>query len=134
LQLESNPLPELAWRVRRGEPGAAEEFRREMSLALEGMVRLALRKRACFSPFEEQARAEAGRLQDQSDGQITPDVLVRETASRVCQAMIGRLQVSGRTPDTVACVGAGSGSRTHQTVVSSVRSGVRCRWPSVTGE
>ncbi len=133
MQPESNPLQELAWRVRCGEPGAAEEFRREMSLALEGMVRLALRKRACFNPFEEQAREEADRLQGQSDGQLTRDELVRETASQVCQAMIGRLEATGRVQDTVACVGAGSGSRKHQTMVSSARAGARCNWPSVTG-
>src|SRR5437879_5499717 len=77
LQLQSNPLRELARRVRCGEPQAAEEFRREMSLALEGMVRLALRKHDCFSPFEERARAEADRLQDLSDGQLPSDDLVR---------------------------------------------------------
>jgi hypothetical protein len=132
LQLENNPLQELAGRVRHGEPGAAEAFRRVMSLALEGMVRLALRKRACFSPFEDQARAEADRLQDQSDGQLTRNELVRETASRVCQAMIGRLQ-AGRAQDTVAGVGAGPGSRSHQTVVSRAWSGAGCQWPPVTG-
>jgi len=125
LQLETNPLQELAWRVRCGEPGAAEEFRREMSLALEGMVRLALRKRACFSPFEEHARAEADRLQDLSDGQLPTDDLVRLTASQVCQAMIGRLQAGGRLQDTVAGSGAGSGSLKHQTVVSSKCSGAK---------
>ena len=133
MQLETNPLQELAGRVRCGQPGAAEDFRRQMSLALEGMVRLALRKRSCLSPFEEQARAEADRLQDHGDGQLTRDELVRETASRVCQAMIGRLQASGRTQDTVVCVGAGPGSRAHQTVVSSARSGHRCQWPSAAG-
>src|SRR5262249_32160010 len=133
LQLDTNPLQELAWRVRRGEPGAAEEFRREMSLALEGMVRLALRKRACFSPFEEQARAEAARLQDQNDGQLPRNELARQTASRVCQAMIGRLQAGARIQDTLACVAAGSGSRQHQTVAESAWSAVPCQWPSVTG-
>jgi len=96
MQLESNPLQELARRVRCGEPQAAEEFRREMSLALEGMVRLALRKRDFLSPFEEHARAEADRLQDLSDGQLPRDDLVRQTASQVCRAMIGRLQAGGR--------------------------------------
>src|SRR5262245_41013922 len=104
-----------------------------MSLALEGMVRLALRKRACFSPFEEHARAEADRLQDLSDGQLPTDDLVRRTASQVCQAMIGRLQAGGRLQDTVAGSGAGSGSLKHQTVVSSECSGVSCKWPPVTG-
>jgi hypothetical protein len=126
LQLQNNPLQELARRMRRGEPDAAEEFRREMSLALEGMVRLALRKRVCFNPFEQHARAEADRLQDMSDGQLPTDELVRQTASQVCQAMIGRLQAGGRIQDTVACVGAGSGSLKHLTVAGSEWSGVRC--------
>jgi hypothetical protein len=126
LQLDNNPLQELARRVRRGEPEAAEVFRREMSLALEGMVRLALRKRACFSPFEEHARAEADRLQDLSDGRLARDELARQTASQVCQAMIGRLQAGGRIEDTFACIGAGSGSLKYQTVVSTEGSGVSC--------
>jgi hypothetical protein len=133
LQLENNPLQQLARRVRSGEPEAAEEFRREMSLALEGMVRLALRKRACFSPFEEHARAEANRLQDMSDGQLPRDELARQTASQVCQAMIGRLQACGQIQDTAASVGEGSGSLKHQTVVGSEWSGVSRKWPPVTG-
>ena len=120
MQHEGNPLGELARRARSGDPGAAEEFRREMSLALEGMVRLALRKRACFSPFEAQARAEADRLQDQSDGPLPRDELARQTARQVCQAMIGRLQAGGRVQDTVACAGAGCGVLEHQTVAGSV--------------
>jgi hypothetical protein len=133
LQPENNPLQELAGRVRCGEPGAADEFRREMSLALEGMVRLALRKRSCFSPFEEQARAEAERLQHQSDSHLPPHELARQTASRVCQAMIGRLQTGGRIEDTVTCVGAGPGSRMDQTVVGSAWSGAGCQWQSAPG-
>jgi hypothetical protein len=121
LRLEDNPLQELARRVRSGEPDAAEEFRREMTLALEGMVRLALRKRACFSSFEEQARTQAGQLQDNSDGQLPRDELARQTASQLCQAMIGCLQAGGRIQDTVACVGAGAGSLKRQT------------WPVVCG-
>jgi hypothetical protein len=105
LQLADNPLQELARRVRCGEPEAAEEFRREMSLALEGMVRLALRKRTCFSPFEEHARAEADRLQDLSSRPLPTNELARQTATQVCQAMIGRLQAGGRIQDTIACVG-----------------------------
>ena len=126
MKLEDNPLRELARRVRCGEPDAAAEFRREMSLALEGMVRLALRKRAGFNPFEEHARAEADRLQDRSDGPLPRDELVRQTASQVCQAMIGRLQAGGRLPDTVACGALGSGSLQHQTVVSLEWSGISC--------
>jgi hypothetical protein len=116
MQLENNPLEELARRVRCGEPGAAEEFRREMSLALEGMVRLALRKRACFNPFEEYARAEAERLQETSDWQLPRDELARQTAAQVCQDMIGRLQAGGRIQDTVLCVAAGRGFLKDQTV------------------
>jgi hypothetical protein len=126
LRLETNPLQELARRVRCGEPEAAERFRREMSLALEGMVRLALRKCTGFNPFEEHVRAEADRLQDLSDGQLPRAELVRQTASQVCQAMIGRLQAGGRLPDTVACAVAGSGSLPPQTVVSREWSGMIC--------
>ena len=104
MQHENNPLQELARRVRCGDSDAAVEFRREMNLALEGMVRLALRKRACFSPFEEHARAEADRLQATSDGQLPRDELARQTAGQVCQAMIGRLQAGGRIQDSLACV------------------------------
>jgi hypothetical protein len=118
LQHENNPLQELAWRVRCGEPQAAEEFRREMSVALEGMVRLALRKRSCLNPFEQQARAEADRLQERNDGQLPRDELARRTANQVCQTMIGRLQAGARIHDTVASVIAGSGPQKHQTVVN----------------
>jgi hypothetical protein len=133
LRSENNPLVELARRVRHGEPEAAEEFRREMSPALEGMVRLALRKRACLSPFEEQARAEADRLQDLSNRQLPRNELARQTASQVCQAMIGRLQAGGRIEDTVASVAAGCGSLKAQTVTSSDWTGGSGQWPPVTG-
>jgi hypothetical protein len=126
LQLETNPLQELARRVRSGEPEAADEFRREMCLALEGMVRLALRKRACFSPFEEHARAEADRLQDQSHKQLPRDELARQTALQVCQNMIGRLQAGGRIQDTIICLGAGTGSLQPSTVVSREWLAVGC--------
>jgi hypothetical protein len=131
-QHETNPLQDLARRVRSGDSDAADEFRREMSLALEGMVRLALRKRACFSPFEEHARAEADRLQDISDGQLSRDELARQTAGQVCQAMIGRLQAGGRIQDTIVCVGAGCGSLERQTVESSESRGVSCQWSPAT--
>jgi hypothetical protein len=118
---DDNPLTELARRARSGDPAAAEAFRREMSVALEGMVRLALRKRICFSPFEEYARAQADRLQESSGGQLPDDELARRTAGRVCQEMIDRLQAGSRVQDTVPCVAAG-GSSKYQTVVSSPRS------------
>ena len=124
--IPNNPLEDLARRVRRGDPAAAEEFHREMGLALEGMVRLALRKRDCFNPFEEYARAEADRLQESSAWQLPRHELARQTASQVCQAMIGRLQAGGRIEDTFACIGAGSGSLKYQTVVSTEGSGVSC--------
>jgi hypothetical protein len=115
MQVEDNPLVELARRARSGDSVAAEEFRREMSLALEGMVRLALRKRICFSPFEEYARAQADRLQERR--QLPYDELARRTAERVCQDMIDRLQASSRVQDTLVCAFAGDGSR--KTVASS---------------
>ena len=118
MQFENNPLEELARQVRGDHPGAAEEFRREMGLALEGMVRLALRKHARFNPFEEYARAEADRLQECSNSQLPKDELARRTAGQVCQDMIGRLQAGGRIQDTIACVGAGRGSLKVQTVLS----------------
>jgi hypothetical protein len=117
MQFENNPLAELARRVRSGEPEATQEFGREMSLALEGMVRLALRKRACFNPFEEYARFEAGRLQESSDWQLPRPELARQTAGQVCQDMIGRLQAGGRIQDTIACVAAGRASLKYQTVL-----------------
>jgi hypothetical protein len=123
LKLEDNPLARLARRVRFGEPDAAEEFRREMSMALEGMVRLALRKCGGLSAFEEHARAEAERLQDMSDGQLSRDELVRQTARQVCLAMIGRLQAGGRLQDTIAYGVPGSGSLT---VVSPQWSAISC--------
>jgi hypothetical protein len=119
MQIEDNPLAHLARRVRSGEPGAAEAFRREMSLALEGMVRLALRKCASFNPFEEYARAEADRLQESSDRQLPRHELARQTAGQVCQDMIGRLQAGGRLQDTVACVIAGRGSLELLTVLAA---------------
>jgi hypothetical protein len=118
MQSENNPLEELARRVRCDEPGAVEEFRREMSLALEGMVRLALRKRACFNLFEEYARAVADRLQGSSDWQLPRDELARQTAGQVCQDMIVRMQAGGRIQDTVACIAAGRGSLKYQTVLA----------------
>ena len=116
MHFENNPLEQLARRVRLGDAGAAEQFRREMTLALEGMVRLALRKRACFNPFEEYARAEADRLQESSDWELPREELARQTAGRVCHDMIGRLQAGGRIQDTVACVAVGRGSLKGQTV------------------
>ena len=124
-QLEGNPLAELARRTRSGDPGAAEAFRREMSVALEGMVRLALRKSACFNPFEEHARAQADRLLELSDGRLPMAELVRQTANQVCQAMIGRLQAGGRLQDTITCGALGSGPG-HRTVASGEWSGIRC--------
>jgi len=119
MRFENNPLEELARRVRGGEAGAAEEFRREMSQALEGMVRLALRKRACFNPFEEYARAETHRLQESSAWELPGHELARQTAGQVCQDMIGRLQTGGRIQDTVACPGAGRSSLIDQTVLAA---------------
>jgi hypothetical protein len=119
MHVENNPLEELARRVRWGDLDAAEEFHREMSLALEGMVRLALRKRACFNPFEEYARAQADRLQETSDWQLPGHELARQTAGQVCQDMIGRLQAGGRIQDTVACVAAGRPSLKYQTVLAA---------------
>jgi hypothetical protein len=119
MQSANNPLEDLARRVRSGEPGAAEDFQREMTLALEGMVRLALRKRACFNPFEEYARAEADRLQETSDWQLPRHELARQTAGQVCQDMIGRLQAGGRIQDTVACVATGRGFLRCQTVLAA---------------
>ncbi len=101
MQCEDNPLVELARRARTGDFVAAEEFRQEMSLALEGMVRLALRKRICLSSFEQNVRARARRLQQSNDWQIPHDELARRTAGQVCDDMIDRLQVS-RRQDTVA--------------------------------
>ncbi len=121
-QSEDNPLVVLAWRARSGDPVAAEEFRREMSLALEGMVRLALRKRICFSSFEEYARAQADRLQQSNDWQLPSDELARRTAEEVCEDMIDRLQAGSRPQDTVA-VGGGFGQQ--DTVVGSQQSAVR---------
>jgi hypothetical protein len=125
MAFEGNPLEELARRARGGDPAAAEQFRLEMSLALEGMVRLALRKRICFSRFDEHARAQADRLQESGNWQLADDELARQTAARVCQDMIARLQAGGPVQDTVACVGAGGDSSKHRTVVSSPRSGTR---------
>ena len=119
MQLENNPLEELARRVRCGAPGAAEAFRREMSLALEGMVRLALRRRAGFNRFEEYARAAADRLQEGSDRQLPRDELARQTAGHVCQDMIGRLQAGGRIQDTVVCPGAGRSSLIDHTFLAA---------------
>jgi len=125
MQSEDNPLAELARRARSGDPVAAEEFRREMGLALEGMVRLALRKRICFSSFEEYARAQADRLQQSNDWQFPHNELARRTAGLVCEDMIDRLQAGSRVQDMVTCVGAGGGSSNYQTVFSSQRSVVR---------
>jgi hypothetical protein len=125
MPFEDNPFVELARRARSGDAGAADEFRREMSLALEGMVRLAIRKRIGFSPFEEHARAEADRLQESSDWQLPFDELSRRTADWVCQAMIDRLQAGSRSQGTLASASAGGCSSKHQTVVSSRRSVVR---------
>jgi hypothetical protein len=117
MQFEDNPFVELARRARSGDPAAAEEFRREMSLALEGMVRLALRKRIGFSPFEEHARAQANRLHESSDWQLPFDELSRRTADWVCQAMIDHLQAGSRVQDTIASSFAGH--RASKTVVRS---------------
>jgi hypothetical protein len=117
-QFEGNPLAELARRARSGDQGATEAFRREMSVALEGMVRLALRKRICFSPFEQYARSKADRLQESSGWQLPSYELARRTAERVCQEMIDRLQAGSRIQDTVACFAAGGRSSKYQTVVS----------------
>jgi hypothetical protein len=114
MQSEDNPLAELARRARSGNPVAAEEFRREMRLALEGMVRLALRKRIGFSSFEAYARVQADRLQQSNVWQVPDDELVRRTAGQVCEDMIDRLQAGSRVQDTVACAG---GSGKHPTVV-----------------
>jgi hypothetical protein len=122
---EDNPLVELARRARSGDPVATEAFRREMSVALEGMVRLAIRKRVCFSAFEEYARARADRVQAGSGWQLPAHELARRTAAWVCQEIIDRLQAGGRVQDTVACFATG-GSGKYQTVVSSPRSVVRC--------
>jgi hypothetical protein len=119
MRFENNPLEDLARRVRRGDSRAAEEFRCEMTLALEGMVRLALRKRACFNPFEGYARAEANRLQENSDWQLPGRELARQTAGQVCQDMIGRLQAGGRIQDTVVCPGAGRSSLIDQTFLAA---------------
>jgi hypothetical protein len=118
MHFENNPLEQLARRVRLGDAGAAEQFRREMTLALEGMVRLALRKRACFNPFEGYARAEADRLQESSDRQLPMHELARRTACELCQDMIDRLQTGGRIHDTVACIALGRGSLKYQTVLA----------------
>jgi hypothetical protein len=115
-EFEDNPLVDLARRARSSDPVAAEEFRREMSVTLEGMVRLALRGRVHFSPFDEYARGQADRLQESSDRQLPADELARRTAERVCQEMIDRLQAGSRVQDTVACLAAG-GSGKDQTVV-----------------
>src|SRR5262249_30258142 len=118
LMMESadNPLAELARQARCGDPVAAEEFRRGMSLALEGMVRLALRKRSCFSPFDECVRAQADRLQQSSDWQLPHGELARRIAGQVCDDMIDRLQAGSRVQDTVAC---GGGLTEHPTMVGS---------------
>jgi hypothetical protein len=117
MHLENNPLAELAQRVRRDDTRATEEFRLEMGLALEGMVRLALRKRACFNPFEEYARAKAERLQASSGLPLPSHELARQTAGQVCQEIIGRLQAGGRIHDTVAEVGVARGSLMYQTIL-----------------
>jgi hypothetical protein len=103
-EFEDNPLVDLARRARFGDPVATEDFRREMSMALEGLVRLALRGRVRFSPFQEYARGQADRLQESSDWQLPADELARRTAERVCQEMIDRLQAGRRVQDTVACL------------------------------
>ena len=113
---EDNPLAQLARRARSGDSVAAEEFRREMGLALEGMVRLALRKRIGFSAFEEYARARADRLQQSNDWQLPHNELARWTAGQVCDDMIDRLQANSQVQDTVAC---GGGFSKHDTVVGS---------------
>ncbi len=116
--LEDNPLVELAWRARSGDRMATEDFRRALGAALEGMVRLALRGRVRFSPFEEYARVQADRLQESSDRQLPADELARRTAERVCQEMIDRLQAGGRVRDTVGGLAAGASGK-DQTVVRS---------------
>ena len=119
MRFDDNPLEELARRARSGDPVATEAFRREMSVALEGMVRLALRKRICFSPFEEYARAEADRLQESSAWQLPRHELARQTAGQVCHDMIGRLQAGNRIQDTVACLARGRSSLMQQTVLAA---------------
>jgi hypothetical protein len=116
VQSLDNPMAALARRVRSGDFGAAEEFRREMSLALVGMVRLALRRRSCLSTFEEYACAQADRLQQAGGWQLPADELARRTAERVCEDMIDRLQAGSRAQDTVTCTAAGPGGQL--TVVS----------------
>jgi hypothetical protein len=116
MQSEGNPLAELARRARSGDPVAAEDFRREMSLALEGMVRLALRKRSYFSSFEECVRAQADRLQQSNDWQFSQNELARRTAGQVCDDIIDRLQAGSRVQDTVVCTG---GLSKHQTVIGN---------------
>ena len=116
MESEDNPLAALARRARTGDLVAAKEFRREMSLALEAMVRLALRKRIGFSSFEEYARAQADRLQQCNDWQLPQDELARRIAEQVCEDMIDRLQAGSRVQDTVVC---GGGFGKHHTVVGS---------------
>jgi hypothetical protein len=100
VQLEGNPMQDLAQRVRRGDVGAVEEFRREMGLALEGIVRLALRRRACFSPFETTLRLEAARLCEKRH--VPRDELARAIGAAVCENIVRRLQNGGRLQDTFA--------------------------------
>jgi hypothetical protein len=116
MQSDDNPLAELARQARSGDPVAAEDFRREMSLALEGMVRLALRKRSCFSAFEERIRTQADQLQQSNDWKLPQGELARRIAGQVCDGMIDRLQAGSRVQDTVVCAGSFG---TQPTVVGS---------------
>jgi len=90
-----NLFTELAGRVRRGEPGAAGHFRREILPQLENMVRWDIRGRSP-GPWHDAIRREMQRALSRSHPAADEESLTGVVAQRLCDRMIDNLQAQGR--------------------------------------
>ena len=99
MENEIHQLLELASRVRRGESGAAQEFRQALEPYLRCVVRLALRPGARPTATTCRVQAEANGVPDRA---AEGDALAEEMARLYCARAIGRLQPTCRGASPLA--------------------------------
>ena len=90
----TNPFHDLAQRVRRGDERAASLLRRDMTLALQRLVRCALTIPALDTRFARMVRRQANALAARSDVLFSAESLALVLARLHCEQLIASLQPS----------------------------------------
>ncbi len=90
----TNPFHELAQRVRRGDPWAAMQLRRELTRTLQRLVRCALTVPELNTRFARAMRRQAAALAGRSDVRFSAESMAMVLARQQCEQLIEALQPS----------------------------------------